>query len=279
MQIGETLSSGKTLARDSKAKGNDSSSRGSERILAERLQVYERLSQIPDTAERGGELFSNFLFPQKEKRRKVAIANILWSNYEECDRSAEVMLQLFPELRESTDMFFMLPSKKALRRFPSSNTIPSLLERSMWAHRILDDRIRRGVCEVADCSLRRVPSLTIRLECRSGSKSLEAKSRLLKATMSERRISDKSVAKRIIIQEVLLGKARADDSITLDRANAGLGGPGAGQSKKTNASSLPGANFWEGGRGSSTNAATNIIQNGNGQTTQVFPGESFWVRQ
>ena len=277
-QIGEMLSSGMENARVTSrgkihANGSIRGGGPAERVLAERLQVYERLS-LPASADRVSEIFGSFSISPKVKQKKVALANALWCNFGESDRSAEVMLKLFPELRDSTDLFFTTPSKKALRRFPSPNPIPPPLDQSMWAHRILEDRIRRDVSEVADSALRRVPSLTIRLENRLGSNPLmEAQSRLLKAAMSTRGIANRYATSRIVIQEVLLGKTRADDVSAAPEAKPGAtASPAAGhkldQSLNGTANdTYPGANFWE------------DDHNGNAADGERFPGEGFWIRQ
>jgi hypothetical protein len=73
------------------------------------------------------------------------------------------MLELFPELRNSTNIVFIRPSQKGLRRFRSQDRIPDPLDRAMWAHTLFDERIRRNLKEVASAGLCEIPSLFSRL--------------------------------------------------------------------------------------------------------------------
>ena len=63
------------------------------------------------------------------------------------------MVEVFPELEESSNIIFNSPSKKALKRFNSVNPFPPRLGKSHWAHSILKDTISRNVREVAISSL------------------------------------------------------------------------------------------------------------------------------
>ena len=114
------------------------------------------------------------------------------------------MSEIFPELLESTDVYFVTPSKKALRRFPTPDPIPPPLDRTMHAHRFLDDRIHRAVAEVAGFALRKVPSLTIALETGIKSRHVAPSPRLLAAVMSSRGISNEAAARVAIIRQMLL---------------------------------------------------------------------------
>jgi hypothetical protein len=80
------------------------------------------------------------------------------------------MLELFPELRDSTNIVFIRPSQKGLRRFRSQDHIPDPLDRAMWAHTLLDERIRRNLKEVASAGLCEIPSLISRLAISGGIK-------------------------------------------------------------------------------------------------------------
>lgn len=73
------------------------------------------------------------------------------------------MFDIFPELHNSSEIIFLSPSKKAIRRFPTCDPAPKPLRSTFWAQKILDDRIRVYVAEIADLSLRVVPSLMERL--------------------------------------------------------------------------------------------------------------------
>jgi hypothetical protein len=60
-----------------------------------------------------------------------------------------LMMQVFPELEEASNIIFNLPSKKVLKRFRNVNPTPPRLGKSLWAHSILKDQISRNVREVA----------------------------------------------------------------------------------------------------------------------------------
>jgi hypothetical protein len=64
------------------------------------------------------------------------------------------MLEIFPELKETANILFMVPSKKSLRRFPSTIS-PVPLERDMWSHNFYSERVRQDVHEVAAAFFRR----------------------------------------------------------------------------------------------------------------------------
>lgn len=251
--------------------------------------MYERLS-LPAFAELTNESFDSFLIPQKDKRRKVALANIVWCNYEEAGRSAELFIKLFPELRDSTNIFFMQPSKKALRRFPLSNiALPlPLLDETMWAHRILDDRIRHHTTEIADISLHQIPARMDRLEKALPSKRCKAQSRMIKSVMSSRSMSNESMARLVIIRKALFGTADVATAPHIVEAEptGSLNRKARNASDKSNGVSIaafPGANFWEqDDGGTSTVSLATSGRNGNAQSSrrgESFPGDRFWVRQ
>jgi hypothetical protein len=58
-------------------------------------------------------------------------------------------------------MIFAEVSKKGTRRFRSYNQVPEQLERPMWAHDFLSNRIHAHVREIADISLRILPTLSL----------------------------------------------------------------------------------------------------------------------
>jgi hypothetical protein len=73
------------------------------------------------------------------------------------------MLELFPELKDFSDMNFREPSKKTKGRFKSSYTRPDPLEPRLRSHALFQERIHRSVIMVADASMRLVPALLPRL--------------------------------------------------------------------------------------------------------------------
>jgi hypothetical protein len=91
------------------------------------------------------------------------------SKYEEADHSCELMLEIFPELTNSPDIYYVTPSKKALRRFPCMDAslqrpFPDTIQQP--AHRMLSDQIHRIVVEIADIGLRKIPARAIALNSR-----------------------------------------------------------------------------------------------------------------
>lgn len=72
------------------------------------------------------------------------------------DQSELLMVHVFPELEESSNIIFNPPSKKTLKRFRNVNAYPARLGKYHWAHAILKDQISRNVREVAINALRSV---------------------------------------------------------------------------------------------------------------------------
>lgn len=72
------------------------------------------------------------------------------------------MLELFPELKDFSDLHFREPTKKTKSRFKYSQFRPDPLEQRMRARTLVRERIRRNVLLVADNSLRLVPVLSLR---------------------------------------------------------------------------------------------------------------------
>lgn len=72
-------------------------------------------------------------------------------------------MELFPELKDLSDMHFREPCKKTKGRFKLSGFRPNPLEPRMRAHVVFRDRIQQDVRVVADASLRSVPDLLLRL--------------------------------------------------------------------------------------------------------------------
>jgi hypothetical protein len=76
------------------------------------------------------------------------------------------MRTLFPELAYSTNINFMSPSKKGIRRFPSADPTPQPIDISMSVDEVLQTITRAHVVTVADVCLRLVPQLLFRLSDR-----------------------------------------------------------------------------------------------------------------
>lgn len=82
------------------------------------------------------------------------------------NQSEMLMVHIFPELEEASNIIFNPPSKKTLKRFRTVNPSPPRLGKSHWSHSILKDQISRNVREVAINSLQgaHLPSNLLRLE-------------------------------------------------------------------------------------------------------------------
>ena len=112
--------------------------------------------------------------------------------YNEADLSAALMTEIFPELVHSTDIQFLLPSKKALRRFPFATVFPRPLPDFLNAQTLLSDRIRCNLAEIADIAMRRVPALLAKIDDRN----LEAKWTHPKADETKWRTRTSTIAMR-----------------------------------------------------------------------------------
>lgn len=129
------------------------------------------------------------------------------------------MTELFPELMHSTDINIILPSKKALRRFPCTTMLPQPLPASLNAHQLLSDRIRRNAVEIANLAMRRLPAQLLELDRRLESKILNRKAdeanlqslTLINATRRRLNINE-SDARVAIIQHALNIKNRASST-------------------------------------------------------------------
>lgn len=200
--------------------------------------------------------FFLFALVNKANRSSLQLIN-KGTTYDEADQSAKLILEMFPELNDSTDLFFLMPSKKAFRRFPASQPLPRPLDRSMRAHRILHDRISRATVEVADIALRKLPSLTIYLDKKLTSKRLVANvhPRLLEAVITTRGISNPFVARQVFIREVLLSGTRRQSSFVERGKNLkGIVEKNYGGGKLNGKNTYHGANFWEVEQSASSNA-------------------------
>jgi hypothetical protein len=224
-------------------RGPNSSSRALNRVASERTQIYERLSIRSHDCSEFLEFCSIFSIPLKDKRKKTALTEKVWSNYDQADASVKLLSIIFPELRHSTDVCFVAPSKKSLRRFPSPEALPEPLDRRLWAHILFEERVRRNVSEVANAALRFVPELTLQL---SGiqPRATTRSSRQLKAAMSVRGLSDLSAARLEVMREFLSSKK--------SRKKEGENGD----------KSYPGDKFWE--------------KDFDRDLPQTYPGKNFW---
>jgi hypothetical protein len=165
-------------------------------------------------------------------------------NYETADTSAEVMVQLFPELRFSTDIVFMEPSKKAVRRIQSEDPMPGPLDRDMWAHERLNDLIRGNVAEVAGLGLRRVPMLTSQrqeVQLQEMQSRLDRRSRFV-GMMRARGISEESDLRLVAMRELLSTEPPTEKEKRM-YPGVGFWETRNGETKKN-----PGEQFWEGNK-------------------------------
>jgi hypothetical protein len=186
------------------------------------------------------------------------------------------MLELFPELRDSTNIVFIRPSQKGLRRFRSQDRIPDPLDRAMWAHTLLDERIRRNLKEVASAGLCEIPSLMARL-AKSGisQRDMAAIQRqeraALRAHEGERWERCRLRLMREFFSEARGGTPRSgwkpNELPSSDRmprlslpANLHVVDKSSDKSTRAGRMSLPGDNFWVAEKPSTRN----------------LPGENFW---
>jgi hypothetical protein len=131
--------------------------------------------------------------------------------YDEADQSANLMMEIFPELLHSTDIYFVLPSKKALRRFPCIDVLPRPLPTTLQGHRLLSDRIHRNLVEIADLALRQIPQRAVALDRYIESKSRQStkstiyewSTQRLKAMVQNGSYSNESEARIAIIRTAL----------------------------------------------------------------------------
>lgn len=175
------------------------------------------------------------------------------------------MLLLFPELRDSTNIYFIRPSQKGLRRFRSQDLIPNPLDRAMWAHTLLDERIRRNLREVAAAGMSMIPVLFAKLSTSNGKGKDHFSRRIQSADNSAewercrlelmreffsdaRRLTRKKVLHPTEFSESQSSRSVTGGSLQTDNA------------KRAHAVSLPGNGFWVNDKGVKEN----------------LPGEAFW---
>lgn len=100
------------------------------------------------------------------------------------NQSEMLMMEVFPELEEASNVIFNLPSKKILKRFRHVNPVPPRLGKSLWAHSILKDQVSRNVREVAVSALQgaKVPAV-------KAAKAIDGPKRFTKSATEARYIS------------------------------------------------------------------------------------------
>lgn len=125
------------------------------RVASERTQIYERLSDGSIHPDISQSFYESFGVPLKDKRRKVALTDLVWAQYKFVNASVSLMLRLFPELVYASDLHFQKLSKKGLRRIRSSDQLPDPLAPARWAHTFLERRLRENVLAVATLLLQR----------------------------------------------------------------------------------------------------------------------------
>jgi hypothetical protein len=185
------------------------------------------------------------------------------------------MLELFPELCDSTNIVFIRPSQKGLRRFRSQDRIPDPLDRAMWAHTLLDERIRRNLKEVASAGLCEIPLLMSRLAKSGGSqRDMAAIQRQEKAALRAHDGGSWERCRLRLMREFFsdarggtLRSAGKVNALSSDRrprfslpANLYVVDKSSDKSTRTGRMSLPGDNFWVAEK----------------PATRNLPGENFW---
>ena len=148
--------------------------------------------------------------------------------YDDADLSAALMAEILPELAHATDIQIVLPSKKALRRFPCATILPRPTPATLNAQSLLSDCIHRNVVEIADLAMRRLPMQVIELDRRLESKlpnrkTDEAKwqTRILTLVMRQRPSINESEARVAIIQHALHIQNRVSSSIATKSVEQG----------------------------------------------------------
>jgi hypothetical protein len=101
--------------------------------------------------------------PIRPGRLSHSTLKLAGSDHSLADESSKLMMELFPELKDFSDMHFREPCKKTKGRFKLSGFRPNPLEPRLRAHVVFRERIQRDVRAVADASLRSVPELLLRL--------------------------------------------------------------------------------------------------------------------
>jgi len=180
------------------------------------------------------------------------------------------MLELFPELKDSTNIFFIEPTKKGLRRFRSSELLPGPLEEAMWAHTLLDTRIRQNVKEVASLRLGRVPALLDRLNKTDDRH--EDTIRQQQAIMKSRGYTEWKQCRLEIMKDFLLPSEQNSNMTVINGAGSrhseesDLKSSATVRTSNLTTKSLPGADFW------ANDDATK-------KREQAYPGQNFWDDQ
>jgi hypothetical protein len=184
------------------------------------------------------------------------------------------MIELFPELRDSTNIVFIRPSQKGLRRFRSQDRTPDPLDRAMWAHTLFDERIRRNLKEVASAGLCEIPSLFSRLVTSGSQRDKVAFQRQEKAAISAHEGESWERCRLRVMAEFFSDARRGTPrstwnpnelSSTARRPRFSLpvklhADKSSEKSTRTGRLSLPGDNFWVAEK----------------SATRNLPGENFW---
>jgi hypothetical protein len=126
------------------------------------------------------------------------------------------MMKVFPELEESSNIIFNLPSKKVLKRFRSVNPTPPRLGKSLWAHSILKDQISRNVREVAVNALQGT-----KLSAVKAPKKIVAPLRFTKSATEARYLSRRRVSMMVAVGPASLKdvERRLIDELLANRRN------------------------------------------------------------
>jgi len=130
----------------------------------ERLQIYEKLNS--SILEKDvSTLYRTFDIAPDEKKKKVALSQILWTKIVLADRSTATMNFIFPELKNSLGISFLNPSSKGQRRFPNALKVPvPSIDHELWEEISVEGRTKRHVQEVAMLFITKVPELSNKLD-------------------------------------------------------------------------------------------------------------------
>lgn len=213
-------------------------------------------------------------------------------------------MDIFPELKTSTNILFLEPSKKAIRRINTDNPMPRPLGEDMWAHTKLSTAIRRNVAEVADIALRKVPQLITLSEKENARKAYDDRVRRLAGETVDpidfrvslirdyfvdgNRLSKPSGAKSI--KPGLPGEGFwKDDELKRQKPFQPENGSQNGAEQRASKTVLPGEGFWEGEEEIAKKATAEEIQwcrpgsprkqKGGNVINGDFPGKNFWEEE
>jgi len=181
------------------------------RLELERVQVYERLSSLEKTTTTGI-VYELFGIKNAEKKKKVRLLNMLWTDIEIGDVSARTMMLLFPELSQGLDIKETKVSKKGLSRvriLRRDHVLLEPLEKAYWVDRKMNEMYRTNMSEVAVASMTTIPNLFVKLNEVSMRKTISLRRRSKACHNDQHRWDNWSTYKSEVIRSYLYGEIPA----------------------------------------------------------------------